>query len=380
MVKKDRPAWHLIAGFLITIGSWFRFHYISFAFLYPLLVAIYHWSDQRGKRALWTVIGVLLGLSVPAILCYTVFGVFSISNQKLQFAINAPDFSWSVPYFQRLENLSLLDLIRQISWTRLLGRFVWICLRAEFLIFLVIIALHLLSSRPPLQSRANQEGSRNWIRTVTDIGKKPSATLCLYLMLSVLPLLFIRGLALRHEVTVFIIAFPLLGFIYSTDKNRYQVGLLLALLLVSISMDVGFAMNKLNRTKYLNSTTKEILRIVPNSVLKQRPEKVFSSVEFYNPHDQYRLCSPVITGGWTLLSESMRESYGVMDVRRMHEDKDRLNELFEYIILRRNPREGGTRARYNAAMLSLDARYYYTERFVIIHLKRPALRKGANSK
>ena len=81
-----------------------------------------------------------------------------------------------------------------------------------------------------------------------------------------------------------------------------------------------------------------------------------------------------------MLSDSMKKIYGVIDVRHMHEDKDRLYELFEYIILRKNPPKKSIWTAYDETMLSLDAQYHFTEKFVILHLNRPASRKEVNLK
>ena len=364
MLKADRLYVHFLAGFIVSIGSWFRFHDLVFAVLYPFLVAVFHWSDQKEKRFALAMVGVLLGLSIPALLCYSAFGVFSISNQKLQFAINLPGFTWSVPYFQALESRSLIDIIRHIPWFHISARFIRICLRPEIITLLGIVALHLLDKRPSFQAFG--------LRPFANIAQKPSVILCLYPIIVLLPLFFIRGLSLRHEIALFIITVPILCFIYAKDTNRFQVGLLLSLLLVAISMDYSFVVEKIKRTSYLNSDAKEIMSVVPEALLEKHPERVLSTEEFYNPYNKYRRCSPVIYGGWTLLSEPMKKNLGVIDIGRMHEDVEKLQNQFDYIILRKNSRNKMSHKIYDAEILSLNAEYHFTKNFVILHFKGPA--------
>jgi hypothetical protein len=121
------------------------------------------------------------------------------------------------------------------------------------------------------------------------------------------------------------------------------------------------------RARRLQARSREILSVVPEDVLRERPECVLSTVEFYNPHDPYRQCAPALFGGWPMLSAPMREEFGVIDVTRMHEAGT--YEPFEYIVLARWPGSNWASLvyeRYNKAMLDLEADYTKTENFIIV--------------
>ena len=62
-----------------------------------------------------------------------------------------------------------------------------------------------------------------------------------------------------------------------------------------------------------------------------------------------------------------KETFGVISVPNMHKEKHRLYELFDYIILTKNPQRSYW-TKYDRTIRTLDANYYYTKRFIIIQL------------
>ena len=382
---RRRPS-HLLGGLFASMACWFRFHFLLAALLYIPLVAIHRRGDRGLRRGGWTMAGIVLGLLVPAILCLIALGTPAVSNSKQAFMIDcvyemgppsAPlaEFRDCVPYtiefYEKLEQLSWPRLLRGIAWGRVVRRLVRVCLRPVFVLLLAALGLQILSpgTKPARETTAPPcHGVVGWAGNPL---RCPSVQMILYVLLAFLPFLLIRGHTPRLEATFFLLAFPILAAIAHDKKSRCKTGLVLALFLVSIGIGREQLSTYRAHARRLTARSREILSVVPEEVLREHPERVLSTVEFYNPYDRYRQCSPALFGGWCMLSAPMREAFGVIDVTRMHEDGT--YEPYEYIILAREP--GSNRAsqvyeRYDNAMLDLDADYTRTDTLIILHRDR----------
>ncbi len=379
---RHRPG-HLLGGLFASMACWFRFHFLLAALLYIPLVAIHRRGDRGLRRSGWAMAGVVLGFLVPMVLCLIALGTPAVSNSKQAFMIDcvyeigppsAPlaEFRDCVPYtiefYEKLERLSWPPLLRGISWNRVVRRFVRICLQPVFVLLLAALGLQILRPDTTIPREAAPPQCHGVLGWAGRALRCPSVQIILYVLLAFLPFLLIRGHTPRLEATFFLLAFPILAAVARDRNSGGKMGLILALFLVSIGTGREQLSTYRARTRRLTARSREILSVVPEEVLREHPKRVLNTVEFYNPYDRYRQCSPALFGGWCLLSAPMREAFGVIDVTRMHENG--MYEPFEYIILAREP--GSNRAsqvyeRYDEAMLDLDADYTHTDTLIVLH-------------
>lgn len=383
LLPGSRWSSHILGGLAIAMAYWFRFHFLLPAVLYIPLVAAYRWSDGPLRRAGAAAVGVIIGLAVPAVLSLAVLGTPGVSNAKQAlmvdcvYEISPPgpelaEFRDIVPYtqafYEKLESLSWARLAKGVAWSRVAKRLIRNCLRPTLLLLLAALGLHALRGHSHVSTDQAQPVCRRMRGWLVGTVRCPVVQVTLFILVSLLPPLFLRGYTLRLEATFVLLAFPLFAALLAAKNDRWQPGLLLALFLVSMGMSRSVLSGYRLRAAELAGRRREVLSVVPPSTLQQDPERVHCTVEFYNPFDRYRLCSPIISGGFSLLSSAMCAEFGVIDVTRMHEDKS--YEQFDYIILPRQPgRSWASQVyeEYDEALLALDADYTYTETLIIIH-------------
>jgi hypothetical protein len=377
---------HLLGGLFASMACWFRFHFLIAALLYIPLVAIHRRGDRGLRRSGWATAGVILGLLIPMALCLIALGTPTISNSKQAFMIDCvyemgplsaslAEFRDCVPYtiefYEKLEQLSWPRLLRGIAWGRVVRRFIRICLQPVFVLLLTAFGLQILrpNTKPTGETTDHQHrGIFSWDSSAL---RYPSVQIILYVLLALLPFLLIRGHTPRLEATFFLLAFPILATVAHDKNSCCKTGLVLALFLVSIGIGREQLSGYRARARRLTARSREILSAIPEEVLREHPERVLSTVEFYNPRDRYRQCSPALFGGWCMLSAPMREAFGVIDVTRLHENGT--YEPYEYIILARKPGSNWASQvceRYDEAMLDLDADYTHTDTLIVLHRNR----------
>jgi hypothetical protein len=386
LLRTRRRPTHLLGGLFASMACWFRFHFLIAALLYIPLVAMHRRGDRGLRRSGWAMAGVVLGFLVPTVLCLIALGTPAVSNSKQAFMIDcvyeigppsAPlaEFRDCVPYtiefYEKLAQLSWPPLLRGIAWGHIVKRFIRICLRPAFVLLLAALGLQILSPGPTTTREEVDHLRYSILDRIGRISRYPSTLIIVYVILVLLPFVFIRGHTPRLEASFFLLAFPILAALTSDKTARYKTGLVLALFLVSVGMSREQLAVYRTRNRRLTARSREILSVVPEEVLRDRPERVLCTVEFYNPYARYRQCSPALFGGWCLLSAPMREEFGVIDVTRMHED--RTHEPFEYIVLARQPGSNWASQvceRYDKAMLDLEADYTQTDTLIVLHRDR----------
>lgn len=353
MVRTPRLAGHVLAGFLVGVAYWFRFHYLAFALLYPVLVAILRWDNRPLRRGAAALVGAVAAVGVPHLLCYAAFGVSSLSNQKAILALLADDFSESVSYGLRLENLSYGDLFKHISWYAPLRQFALACLtRPAFTLFLVLAAWLILGAARSEWLRRPARELRTWGQTLVRAARQPAVAVVLYLLASGLPFVFLRGLPVRLEAVFLLPATPVLAWVLQRGERLQRWLLALPLMLGALAISVAFLRYQHERVERLRDLDAEIRSVVLATVLRDHPERVLVLAEYFNPYDRYMLCTPAVTGHWLVGSKPMREHFGVVDSATLH--RDGAYRRFSYIVLLRGPWEAYHR--YDPELLNVPAR------------------------
>lgn len=383
LLSSSRLAAHALGGLFAAMALWFRFHFLFPALLYVPLVAVYRRGDRGLARGAVAAVGVLLGLLVPALLGRVVMGTPGVSNAKQAimsdcvYAISSPgprlaEFRDVVPYsadfHDRLGRLSWGRLLRGVPWPGVVRRMIRNCLSPLFMLFLTALTVHALTrhphaagERPDAEGRTDSQLARRWDCPIVQLGA--------FILVSLLPFLFLRGHTLRLEATFLLLAFPLFAALLSDRQDRVLPGLLLALFLLSISGNRQVLAGYRQRAEEVSGYAREIRSVIPERTLREHPERVYSVVEFYNPFNRWRTCSPLLPGGFGLLSSAMCEEFGVIDPGRTPDT--RLYESIEYVILPGQPGGGGGGARLYEraaqAMLTPDMDTVTTANLIIVH-------------
>jgi hypothetical protein len=321
------------AGLLVAAGSWFRFHASPLAWLYPLLVWACSAAGARNRRALFALCGVVVGIAVPALLAYSFFGVFSVNNQKSVFAAMHSSFQWNVAYQMSIEHMNYAELIRRIDWLMLLRvRLMAVLDRPGLLLLFATVAAVLIT--------VVQTGKRALGKNIVPIA------VAVYLLLSVLPFVPLRGLPFRLEMLLVLPCFPFLAWAFQSSGRRVAEGLVLGFLVLSVANLPA----QIYRFAHMGATFRKLDRDVRHALAEAgagprvSPDRVLSTIEFQssvgdwlrygNRADRYWLWSPAINYGWEATSGWLRNEFSVAPASDLLSNGT--YQQFSYVLLERN--------------------------------------------
>jgi hypothetical protein len=112
-LKQRNPFTFLITGFIIGASYWFRFHFLTYAMFFPVIVYLLTKHNKTNFQAVvCAVISSVISISIPHVLCMAAFGVFSISNEKFVLAYALGVVDWTYESALKLESISTSDLFR----------------------------------------------------------------------------------------------------------------------------------------------------------------------------------------------------------------------------------------------------------------------------
>lgn len=359
MTNCKKKRWVILSGFLVSMSVWFRFHYLLFTLLYPVLVYAMNIRQEGLKKGLLSLIGLLPGILIPHILSYFAYGSWFFSNQKLIFIRSIGIMNLSNSFAQQSELIHYSDIVNSISWTR----YGINCLTLLFEPMVIFPFLFVCSSFI-LITIYNKK--KNHLGTLADPSEFKICLMIIYILASTLPFIIIRGLTLRLESALFLTAIPIVTFIIDSQNTRRFFFLLIVFLFINWSKN-SIDIISLNYTKHKlkSRMTDDIERAIPVEVRRNEYDKILVGLDVYNRQNPYLSFSPEIMGGWFAYFPPLVRKFGRVEFRTLHQNKN--YERFKYIILDRHPKFDFWQ--FNSELLSKGVILMDTKDLIILEIK-----------
>ncbi len=326
MLTSPVPWKHAVAGLLLAMTYWFRFHFVLIPLLYPALVVIVHCSDRPWRKAGWAVCGSAAAVAVSMALCYAAHGVPSLSNQKAVFAFLTEDFSWAVDYQLALEHRSYDEILPHVRWNRafqqLIGQ-LWS--QPPVLLLFVMLALHSIQS-------IIWRKKRDEARERTSSQRAPWHLLLLCILAAILPFAYLRGLVDRVPLAFVLLAFPLVAAQVRWPWKRLWGQLTVAFVVCCLVPLPSYLAELQDTAKAYDLRFKKIAASMPRGVAAER---VYCGAWFPNRGDKYWNWSPVVSSGWPARNRAMQQEFGLLDLPKT-DDSDMFRD-FDFLILCSKP-------------------------------------------
>ncbi len=327
----------VLAGFLITISAWFRFHYLIFILLFPLLVYAIHARHRGFQKAGYTLIGIIPGLLIPYILNYAAYGHWFISNHKMILALSGGILKLTNNFAPQLENMSYSQMASLISWPLYLSQRWEMLIETRVMLPLIVMGISyavilLWNGRAMTGEAEKKTDSLSILNTVEYNG----FLIFMYLMLSVFPFVLIRGLTFRLESAFFIPFIPIMALMLeSRMTRRYYIVILIYLMVNWGQMTMESIEKKHDHSRVQERIAREVERVIPPEIRKLYSHEILNGMEVYNRENPYLLFSPVVTGGWMVHSRPLADHFGRVDLETLHHNYN--YKRYRYIILAKRP-------------------------------------------
>jgi hypothetical protein len=313
------------AGLLAGGAYWFRFHFSPLALFVPLLVfSIGQDHRERVRGALAATAGALVAVAVPHLVCLLAYGVFSISNDRYILAEALGIIDWTYDGAVKLSHMKTIDLFRSFNAKR----------------FVLAYGYHFVTSGLfPLLGIAGIAIKKQFNANGTPVkalltGSDPRRQVMLFAMvagIAVIPFTLLRGFTYRLEAAFVLCAIPMIAGVAS-GQSRKAAWTAFALMVLGIGAQQPRFWHDFKTHKTDVAAMERIIsRTIPREVLATRPDNVICCVEYYNPYNPYKLCNPVICGGWGMRSGPMMERFGRLNL--LHPFEDKTYKEAEYLVL-----------------------------------------------
>jgi hypothetical protein len=328
MLNARRNSLFLLSGIIVSISYWFRFHFLIYAILFPLVVYFFNIDNGGLKKSFFCAAGILFGVSIPHILSFIAYGVFNTSDPKIYLADAAGIYNGSMEFAHNLEKMSYVCLIKKISIGQCIGRFMSEFKDVKIALFLLYVLLFILNYFISINISQKAQNRNFGFREWTRVGDFKIFILIMYTFVSVLPFIFIRSYpTVRHWSALFIVNFPILACI---KRKYYSYVIIFLFMFTSLlySSHQIFYFRSLN--SHFQNITDEIKKVIPVSELKNNYNKILSYRATYNPYNKYFSFSPIVIFGWSALFRPYYEKLGRFYIGDFRQRK--AYEKFDYII------------------------------------------------
>lgn len=313
-----------LAAILVGSSYWFRFHFLSFAMLFPVFSYFYGVDNsKRWKMLLVTISGVFISIALPHILCSLVYNKFSVSNEKIVLAQALGIADWSYEFAQKLETLTLPEMLKDVNWLFIVVKYCYNFIKSGILPFFLIYGVLLFDfiKKYRNQNAANSKNNYNFNFLL----------IATYAMIAVVPFTVIRGFTYRLEAAFILFIFPLIIWAFTNlSKKGQRIIIATLLILVTYQQIIYWKQLIINRT-LLAHYSNVISENIPLTFLKNSPEEIISCVDYYNPNNKYRLCNPMVFAGWGVRFLPFIEKFGFLNMENPYGNSIYVNA--KYIIL-----------------------------------------------
>ena len=329
MIMCKRPFLILLAGAIVGSSYWFRFHFLSFALLFPVLV-LFIKKDKLTYLGMFifSAIGVAVSISIPHILCKYSYGVFSISNEKFVMAQALGVADWSYGFAQKLDSLTIHGMLKRFDYKLFVLKYVYHFLKSGIFPFLIIFGIVIFDYIKKCRIKG--------IFYFTDNSKHFQILLIVtYALIAVVPFTILRGFTYRLEAAfIFFLFLLILWATASIGKKKFRIITIILLLMVIYQQAVYGKQFIANRSILIHNS-KLITANIPLSILQKEPQSVICCVDFYNPYNKYLLCNPMVFAGWGVRFKPFTENFGLLDLSNPFENAIYTNA--QYIVVPSNP-------------------------------------------
>lgn len=356
LLDTEEPFLIFLSGILTAMSYWFRFHFLLLAVFFPFLVWFVHKRNNGFKSAKLAALGTMPIISLPFILTYLFYGTFSVSNQKsiIRFFLLGP-YNASIESYLKLDNMDLASMLSQVNW---LNVFILRIHQQKMIIWAFLFLLFGLLVWLIIRMKKNDHFKT--FNNNTFLGH--IIPYSIYILIGFYPFIYIRGFTLRIEAIIVLPIIMLLGILIQRARSFYWIALFsLCLIFCGIS-GLQYIQVLNNRNISYNTRQKIVLNTMPSSSLKEHPERILNTTNFYNPYHPYLICSPVIYGGWSVEFIPFRERFGLFFLRNKHNDNDFMP--YDYLILNHTLKF----LKYNPDMLMAGKILTNAKNFVIIQV------------
>lgn len=328
MLTSTVPWRHGVAGLLLALTYWFRFHFVLIPLLYPALVMLVHWRDHPWRKAVWAVSGSATAVLVSMTLCNAAHGVPSLSNQKAVFAFLTEDFSWAVDYQLALEHQTYAEILPHVRWGRAFEQLAGQLLsQPAVLLLFVMLAIQGFHAIARWSRPENEHGEASRPRA-------PWHLLLLCILTALIPFAYLRGLVDRVPLAFVLLAFPLMAAQVRWPWKRLWGQLTVAFVVCCLVPIPSYLAGLQETAKAYELRYKKIAASMPRGVSADR---VYCGAWFPNKGDKYWNWSPVVSSGWPARNRAMQREFGILNLPKAH-DPD-LFQSFDYLILYSRPTE-----------------------------------------
>jgi hypothetical protein len=324
IVQRKGITVYAAAGLMAGGAYWFRFHFLPMALLLPLLAWIARKERQkRFQSVLAAAAGVLSAILVPHLLCLIAYGVFSISNERFVLAEALGMVDWSYEGAVKVANMRIIDLFQSFNAKKFILAYGYHFITSGLFPMALITAIAVKDYfyRNGKTIKAFFTGSdthRQIILFTVVVG------------FAIIPFTLLRSFTFRLEAAFVLCAIPLVvGMVSSQPRNTVRIVFILAFFCITVQhlrYWPDFVIHKRN----VIAIERVISQKIPQDVLANRPNDVICCVEYYNPHNKYKLCNMVLCGGWGVRFKPMIEHFGLLNLIHPFENKTFVDA--EYII------------------------------------------------
>lgn len=311
----------LLSGAILGMTYWFRFHFLLPALAFPFW-ALFYFKELRLQRAGWLLAGVLPAVAVPFVLTRMAFGKWSVSNQKALLGEMIYGENWDCDFQYALQHIEWQRLGADFELLKSFRRFAAdFTYHTEMSVIGVILLTYLFV-----------EGF--FIHKKQDERSRQTAWMLFFLTVCILPLLFIRTATTRLMAMLMLPAFPFLLAIVR-QQPRVYAALVVVLGLTFLWRNASQVMIFRERQQKMRCDIALLEKHAGKALMRNHPERIYASEEFFNPHSKYCLLSPVLTHAWPCRYEPFREKFGVVRPRDLVAPGQ--SRTFDYLIFTHQP-------------------------------------------
>lgn len=309
-------------GLAVAAGYWFRFHFLGFALLYPLLVYVLR-EGRSWKISAPVALGCGVGIALPHSLTLLAFGQFSLSNQAAVISEMFSSVNYDCDYERGLNGLPVGRLLLTGDWTEVLRTFY------KSLTFYLEISLLLITFISYWFASLVKEARLPWrFRSAT---ARQIAWITLYVSICTLPFILMRSMTGRLLAAFLLPVFPFFLWLLCRYA-RLMAGIVVMLVLIlPLRLSSHYAYYH-NHARQHQKDFQFALEHIPETAFSDTPERILiPEYEFFlNPLHRYWLAAPVLTCGISCRYEPFHVFFGRIKLEDLA-DPERMSG-YDYLI------------------------------------------------
>ena len=331
-----KPGKYFLYGFFIGVSFWFRFHFMIYSLLFPIVILI---STHDKKSFFQAGLGVIASLAIPHILSYLTYNQILLGNQKFIIAQYFGFANWDYEFSQRIETMSIKEILQQSNlFISVVRNVIWFI---ENILFFVIIASFVNFKK---------------------IGSKKILIVFLSISIFILFFLFIRGYTYRLTlglVVSFLLLIPFME-IYSLNRIILLASVLILYLFIPEAKLIRDNYRRIREHRYIYNKVSQTIELSKTS-----DNEILALGEMYNFSNRNLEYSENVQDGWIVRFEPVISRYKLIDIHNLYrEDVQNKIREYNYVIQKK------TDFNYKKLDLGKDYDIAYSDNIIDIFEKR----------